>query len=954
MFSSEQQLSEGLAEDYAAAERYPTVLLMMRVPSIRCVWVLALLCLSACTGFRATREPYFGKLKPEQRDLNLDHGIVLMRAQNGLRIALMQDTRTNLVGVDVRYLVGAAEDPPGRAGLAHLVEHLLFTVRAEADGPTIADELSDAALYHNAWTNSDETHYTAKALADQLPKLLALEARRMQVTCDRIDEAMFERERDIVLAEDAERHAHHEPLHDELMATLWGKKHPYARRVSSPEIAQATREEVCAFIAAHYAPNRAILAVTGNFRTHQAITAVRAAFSGVTHSSTVARTPLESAHLMGETSMHTADVDEATAFIFFSAPPWGASESTQHAIVKAMLGSELRALDEREEWITNTQVTQFGGLRAPLLTAVVSVSDPSRLQEAVDTVFTAASKLVNERKHMIEFARAQLRTSLVSTYDAFDGAGSWIADFPQYTSHNEFFVEELAAVDRTTIIDVAMYASTTLNRARSHVALVRPSGKQALTTRAEVPTRRREHDLQPWRTPVAASEASRPLDPRASRVASTVEELVLRNGLRVLLAPDPTSPLVDARLVFPYGSAANPVDRPGLAELTGRLLANDTQRLYRRAHSERMIFASQLGTQLDVNVGERATVFTARGTKTYADWHLWRLFWLLDAGIFPDDHVAELRRIARESHADGSDDAAARGSEALRVRLFGAGHPYAQPGPGAADILKISVAELEAFRESYYRANGATLILSGGFDPAVMRETIEDFFGRWDGEAPPPPPMMPPGRPAKGPSWVAVVDEEATQVGVTIGFTTASDPIRDVAARQVLRTMLEDRVRVVREGLGASYGVSVDYLGGIGGGALLVTGDLEADRSGKALVALIGELEAVRTRASALPEDFARARRRALSRALADSAGATVLADELETVSVMSLPLSFFDAQVAAISATTPEAVAAAASADLAQARMVVVIRGPRNAVNATLAAAGQKAELIEQGVAAR
>ncbi|MFY0530056.1 hypothetical protein ACN28I_45110 [Archangium gephyra] len=68
----------------------------------------------------------------------------------------------------------------------------------------------------------------------------------------------------------------------------------------------------------------------------------------------------------------------------------------------------------------------------------------------------------------------------------------------------------------------------------------------------------------------------------------------------------------------------------------------------------------------------------------------------------------------------------------------------------------------------------------------------------------------------------------------------------------------------------------------------------------------------------------------------------------------MSLPLSFFDAQVAAIAATTPEAVAAAASADLAQERMVVVIRGPRTAVKATLAAAGQKAEIIEQGVAAR
>jgi zinc protease len=916
--------------------------------------VVAFICLAACgTGFRASRQPHFGSLKGEKRDFRIEDGIVLMRARNGLRIALMQDRRTNLVGVDVRYLVGAAEDPPGRTGMAHLAEHLVFTARAEAGGPTIADQLSETALDYNAWTNSDETHYTEKALADQLAKLIAIEARRMQVTCDRIDEATFERERDVVLAEDAWRHAHHETLHDELVATLWGKQHPYGRRVSSPEMAQATREEVCAFLAAHYAPDRAILVVTGNFQTDKAINAVRAAFGGLTRSSTIARTPLKPANLTGGTSTHTADIDESTAFIFFRAPPWGGSESTQHAIVATMLGAELRALDAREEWITNTSVTLFGGVRAPLLTAVVSVSEPARLNAAVDEVFAAAATLVNDRKGMIEASRAQLRTSLISSYDAFDGAGSWIADFPQYTDHNGFFVEELDALDSTSIVDVALYASATLDRAHSHVALVRPSGKQALTARAEVPTRRREHDLQPWRTPVDPSEASRPLDTRASRVASRVEEMRLRNGMRVLLAPEPSSPLVDARLVFPYGSAANPVDQPGLAELSAQLLANDTTRLYRRADAERITFASQLGTQLGASVGERATVFTARGIATFADWHLWRLSWLLDAGIFPDDDVAEVHSRARAAH-DNDDDAEARGVAALRVRLFGAGHPYARPHPGPADILKISIGDLEAFRERYYRANGATLIVSGGFNVAVMRRTIEELFGRWDGEAPPPPATVPPSEPARGPSWVAVVDEDAKQVGVTIAFSTASEPIRDVAARQVLRAMLEDRMRVVREGLGASYGVSVDYLGGIGGGALLVTSDLEPDRSGKALVALVDELGTVRTRGGALAEDFVRARRRALGRALADSAGATALADELETVAEMSLPLSFFDKQVAAIAATTPDAVAAAAAADLAEERMIVVIRGPRNAINAALAATGQTAEVIEQGVAAR
>ncbi|WNG59544.1 insulinase family protein [Archangium gephyra] len=934
--------------DFAANHRSHTVTHMMRVPFIRCVWMAVVLSLAtSCTGMRSVRPLRFGSLEQGKRDYGIDHGIALMRAKNGMRIALMQDTRTNLVGVDVRYLVGAAEDPPGRTGMAHLVEHLLFTARAEPGGPTISDELSDTALSHNAWTNSDETHYTAMGLEDQLAKLVSIEARRMQVTCDQIDAATFERERDVVLAEDTWRHTRHETLHDELIATLWGRKHPYGHRVSSKEIAQATREEACAFIAAHYAPDRSILVITGNFRTETAMKAVTAAFGKLTRRSTAGRTPVEPAVLIGETSTHTADIDEATAFIFFNAPSWGTSQWMQHELLSAMLRTELYTLDEREEWITHAGVTQVGGVRAPLLTAVVSVSEPARLNEAVEKVFAAAATLVNERKEVSESARARLRTRLVSTYDAFNGAGSWIADFPQYSNHDGFFVEELATLDRTTLVDVAMYANATLDRTHSHVALVRPSGKQALTTRAEVPTRRREHDLQPWRTPVDPSEASRPLDTRVSRVANKVEEMKLHNGMRVLLAHDPHSPLIDARVVFPYGSAAEPVAQPGLAQLTAHLLANDTARLYRKADADRLNFALELGTQLDNDVGERATVFTARGVATFADWHLWRLFWLLDAGIFPDDDVAAFHKGLRDSHSE-KEDADARGDKVLRARLFGAGHPYAQPGPGTEELLRISVPELEAFRERYYRANGATLIVSGGFDVSVMKRMIEELFGSWEGDAPPPPVTVPPGAPEKEASWVAVLDEDATQVSVKIGFSTASDPLRDGAARQVLLAMIEDRVRVVREGFGASYDVSVDYLGGIGGGALLVTSDLEKDRSGKALVALVNELVAVRTRASTLTEDFVRARRRALGRALADSAGASVLANELEVTAAMALPLSFFDAQVAEIAATTPDAVAAAAAADLAQERMVVVISGPRSAVNDTLAAAGQKVALFE------
>jgi zinc protease len=70
----------------------------------------------------------FGGLPTDARSLKISNNLRLLELSNGMRVALVPDTRTNLVSVDVRYLAGGNQDPAGRAGLAHLLEHLTFTM----------------------------------------------------------------------------------------------------------------------------------------------------------------------------------------------------------------------------------------------------------------------------------------------------------------------------------------------------------------------------------------------------------------------------------------------------------------------------------------------------------------------------------------------------------------------------------------------------------------------------------------------------------------------------------------------------------------------------------------------------------------------------------------------------------------------------------------------------------
>src|SRR5215510_5301069 len=144
---------------------------------LRSPLVVLVVALAACSSPRSNVR--LGSLVPTQRSLDYDPGIVSWKLANQLTVAMMPDKRVNLASVEVRYLVGAADDPPGKTGLAHLVEHLMFARRAAPGGPEISDRLSAVALRFNAATSWDATHYNAIGLASRLDDLLAIEAARM-------------------------------------------------------------------------------------------------------------------------------------------------------------------------------------------------------------------------------------------------------------------------------------------------------------------------------------------------------------------------------------------------------------------------------------------------------------------------------------------------------------------------------------------------------------------------------------------------------------------------------------------------------------------------------------------------------------------------------------------------------------------------------------------------------
>ncbi|HWU85804.1 MAG TPA: insulinase family protein, partial [Kofleriaceae bacterium] len=684
---------------------------------------VALAVLPACTHFASP--PRFGSLKTERRRFEFAHNIELFEVANGMKVALIPDDRTNLVTVDVRYQVGAAEDPPGRAGMAHLVEHLVFEGRTTPGGPTLASWLSDLSLSFNAWTRPDETHYTTTAPAGNLEELLALEARRMRFTCAQLDQATFARERDVVLSEEAEHAGPADVVGRTLYEAVYGADHPYARAMIRGEVAAATREEVCAFVAEHYTPERAILVVTGPIDPARTSAAIGATFGPIPRGYG-ARTPLPAPKPTAGSILRDGPVDHPTVVVVFPQPPWGAEGHRAAELVEHQLDDAIRRAAKDQPWILGTGVGRLGDRRALMTEVVVELQDGARADDAARLVRAAAAKLGEEGELWSKVHRSlgALELAVVDAWDRLGARGAWVADYLQYVDHRWFMLSDLAEIERLRLPRVRWRGEAVA--AQSHVVVIRPDSRALRSSLLALPSLQ-SHDLQPWRTPVDPAEARRPLAARPAHLSDRAVAFELGNGLRVVLAPDRRSPIVDARLVFPGGTAHEPRDRPGLAKAAAYLLDHDREGYYPRADVDRIDWAARRGTQTAIGVDETTTTFSARGLAHYADWHVWQLSWWLDKGIYDDASIAALRAVARNATERDRPPEPDETSLRFQQRLFGDGHPYATPPYRVEALLRIGASDLRRWQRDHYRARGATLIVSGGFELAKMRALVTEL-----------------------------------------------------------------------------------------------------------------------------------------------------------------------------------------------------------------------------------
>ena len=199
------------------------------------------------------------------------------RLANGLEICLLRNAQAPIVSTAIFYRVGGRDEPAGRGGLAHFLEHMMFKGSARFAPGEVDRRTQALGGTNNAFTSHDVTAYWFAFAADRWNAALEIEADRMRGL--RLDPAEVEAERRVILEEiDMYRDDPWDALEMDVLAALF-EGHPYGRPVlgSRDELLAEGRDELAAFHSRHYRPDRAVLVVAGA-HDDSALARVEAAF----------------------------------------------------------------------------------------------------------------------------------------------------------------------------------------------------------------------------------------------------------------------------------------------------------------------------------------------------------------------------------------------------------------------------------------------------------------------------------------------------------------------------------------------------------------------------------------------------------------------------------------------------------------------------------------------------
>ncbi len=842
-----------------------------------------------------------------------DRGIFTTQLKNGLKVVVLEDHAAPVVQTEVWYRFGSLDETPGKTGLAHALEHMMFRGSEHISAGGLDDIVARLGATMNAETSYDATHFYFVMPADKLQVGLAIEADRMAHLS--VKQSEWDVERGAVLNEiEGDESSPFYTLLERVRAAAYPNepngRTPLGKRA---DVAAAKASDIAKYYHEWYAPNNATLVVAGDVDHESVFADATRTFGDIP-----ART-LPARHPSHPTASTGAVVESTLAFPFevldlaYAVPgdtePGEPAISTISTLISNQrspfyqalvqsniaLGIEAQADTQLKGGLLNIFIVLNPGHSASEAQAVFQATMDEQLRNGFsDDLVTAAKRLT-------------IADRLYSA-DSITGLG----DLAGYTYGivGEKIADEDSRLSALTSGDILAAAKrylatpTVVGHLHSTSSQPHASSQKSDATASDDFSKRVPNG--PIVEPVAIRDAIR--TPTTERSKLNPVAFVLPNGIHVIVQEKHDRPTFVLKGEIVSSAAFAPPDKTGIIRLASSVADYGSQN-YPFALRRKTI--DELGSY--VSSGQD---FEARG--------LVRDFSTI-VGIVADgeEHptFAEpwftIERDQLANSLQSEDTISGVLIERAFLRLLASPGDPSLLHPSSQGVSSITRDDLLAFAKSYWRPDLTTIAVVGDVSPEQVRAALTSAFASWTAAGPRPNPrLIPFPAPHSGHAYIGT---ESSQVYIRLGQPAVSRDNKDYDTFLVLNQILgasgsfESRLwQELRQKRGLVYTIGSNVSANADRGDFQIEFNASPGRVVEAVRFVRSELKRLQNEPVSATE-LQEAKLRLVSDALLDEGSADGQVGQLLDIATNDLPIDYYRSQsdrFARITATDVQRVA--------------------------------------------
>jgi zinc protease len=682
-------------------------------------------------------KPAIVPAKPVTAPATLTANVKKTVLANGLTVLTKEVRSAPVVTVQVWYNIGSRNEAPGVNGIAHQLEHMLF--KGTKDRPIQFGRLFSAlGSSFNAFTSYDHTAYFGTVEKNKLTSLLTLEADRMQNAT--IDTEKLTGEKKVVISElQGYENSPAYRLNRAVKRAAFPTS-PYGLTVggTKADVEKFTPEQVRFYYDAFYAPNNATLVVVGDFDTAKLMAKVQDTFGKVPRRDL--KVPQAATKPATAKPVRQITLKEpGTSQIFISVYPLPKAVDPDVPAIDIMnyILTEGRSSRTYQSMIETGIATGVDGGASNLATSgwyeISAATEVGKSLPKVEAAIDKEIKLLQAKgvtPGEVARSKAQVKSLYLLGNRDISAQAKQLGNDQTTTGDYQFTDKYLAGIERVTPADVQRVAKKYLQASLKTTGYFQPTQLAAGKTPPPDSGKQTSENFSPG-APVDPAELAKylpPLDPdTSSQSQSLPQEVKLKNGVRVFLLPDNSTPTVTLSGSILAGTEYDTPAKAGVATLTAGNIMSGTKT---QTALEIAKLLEDRGAGLGFGASREGVGIGGSALSKDLPLLLQTMGNVLQNATFPQKEFELSRQRSLTGLKLEEDNPSSVARKKFQQTVYPKNHPFTI-FPTATTLKGLTTKDLQAFHSQHYLPSNTLLAIVGDFKVADVKRLLENSLGKW-------------------------------------------------------------------------------------------------------------------------------------------------------------------------------------------------------------------------------